>query len=101
MPYRKYLKVNQSVYTASSGQHHNNFLLHVLNLNLKDLFMLMGHPVSAYAKFSEKLTFLTLRYTNNAHVSVRISGVEMLVIQKILRTYFNKSRCCITVILFE
>ena len=50
----------------------------------------MGHPVSAYAKFSEKLTFLTLRYTNNAHVSVRISGVEMLVIQNILRTYFNK-----------
>ena len=31
-----------------------------------------GHPLSTYAKFSEKLTFLTLWY---AYVRVRISGL--------------------------
>ena len=36
-----------------------------------------GHPLSTYPKFSEKLTFLT----------VRIRGLEMLVFRKILRTY--------------
>ena len=36
-----------------------------------------------YAKFSEKLLFLTPSY---AHVRVRIRGLEMLV-RKILRTY--------------
>ena len=43
-----------------------------------------GHPLSTYTKFSEKLTFLTLRY---AHVRVRIRGLEMLVFRKILRVY--------------
>ena len=37
-----------------------------------------------YAKFSEKLLFLTPSY---AHVRVRIRGLEMLVFRKILRTY--------------
>ena len=37
-----------------------------------------------YAKFSEKLSFLTPSY---AHVRVRIRGLEMLVLRKILRTY--------------
>ena len=35
-----------------------------------------GYPLSTYAKFSEKLTFL-----------VRIRWLEMLVFQKILHTY--------------
>ena len=43
-----------------------------------------GHPLSMYAKFSEKLTFLTPWY---AHVRVRIRGLKMLVLRKILRTY--------------
>ena len=44
----------------------------------------MGHPLSTYAKFSDKLTFLTPWYT---HAHVRIRGLEMLVFRKILRTY--------------
>ena len=44
----------------------------------------MGHPLSTYAEFSEKLTFLTPQY---AHVGVRIRGLEMLVFRKILRAY--------------
>ena len=47
-------------------------------------FVTRGNPLSTYAKFSEKLTFLTLWY---AHVSVRIRGLEMLVFRKNLRTY--------------
>ena len=43
-----------------------------------------GHPLSTYAKFFEKLTFLTPWY---AHVRVRIRGFEMLVFRKILCTY--------------
>ena len=43
-----------------------------------------GHPLSTYAKFSEKLTFQSPWY---AHVCVRIRGLEMLVFWKILRTY--------------
>ena len=43
-----------------------------------------GHPLSTYAKFSEKLTFLTPWY---AHIRVPIRGLEMLVFRKILRTY--------------
>ena len=43
-----------------------------------------GHPLSTYAIFSEKLTFLTPLY---AHIGVRIRGLEMSVIRKILRTY--------------
>ena len=42
------------------------------------------HPLSTYANFFEKLTFLTPWY---AHVRVRIRGLEMLVFQKILRTF--------------
>ena len=41
-------------------------------------------PSIKYAKFSEKLAFLTPWYT---HVCVRIRGFEMLVFRKILRTY--------------
>ena len=43
-----------------------------------------NHPLNTYAKFSEKLTFLTPWY---AHVRARIRGSEMLVFRKILRTY--------------
>ena len=43
-----------------------------------------GHLLSTYAKFSEKLAFLTLWY---AHLRIRIRGVEMLVFPKILRMY--------------
>ena len=46
--------------------------------------MIRGHPLSTYAKFSEKLTFLTPLY---AHVRVRIRGLEMLVSRKMLGTY--------------
>ena len=46
--------------------------------------MVWGHPLSTYAKFSEKPTFLTTWY---AHVRVRIRRLEMLVFRKILRTY--------------
>ena len=42
------------------------------------------HPLSTYAKFSKKLTFLTLWY---AHLRVRIRGLEMLVSRKILSKY--------------
>ena len=37
--------------------------------------MVRGHLLRTYAKFSEKLIFLTPRY---AHVRVRIRGLEML-----------------------
>ena len=47
-------------------------------------FLLGGHPFSTYAKFSEKLTFLTPWY---AHVRARIRGLGMLTFRKILRTY--------------
>ena len=43
-----------------------------------------GHPLSTYAKFSEKLTFLTHWYT---HILVPIRGLEKLIFRKILRTY--------------
>ena len=44
-----------------------------------------GHPIITYAKFSQKLKFLTPWY---AHVRVRVSGLEMLgVFWKILRMY--------------
>ena len=43
-----------------------------------------GQPLSTYATFFEKLTFLTPWYS---HVRVRIRGLEMLVFRKILRTY--------------
>ena len=41
--------------------------------------VLRSHPLSTYAKFLEKLTFLTVR--------VRIRGLEILVFLKILCTY--------------
>ena len=44
------------------------------------------HPFSMYAKFSEKLTFLTSWY---AHICVRSRGLKILVLQKIVRTYLN------------
>ena len=47
-------------------------------------FKPMGHPLSKFAKFSEKLTFLTPWYS---HVCVRIRGLEMLVFRNILRMY--------------
>ena len=47
-------------------------------------FIVRGRALSTYATFSEKLTFLTPWY---AHARVRIRGLEMLVFQKILRTY--------------
>ena len=43
-----------------------------------------GDPLSTYAKFSEKLTFLTTWY---AHIRMRIRALEMLIFWKILRTY--------------
>ena len=46
--------------------------------------MTRGRPLSMYAKFSEKLIFLTPWYV---HVCVRIRGLEMLFFRKILRTY--------------
>ena len=46
--------------------------------------LVWDHPLSTYAKFSEKLTLLTPRY---AHVRVRIRRLEMLVFRKVLRTY--------------
>ena len=49
-----------------------------------------GHPSSAYAKFSEKLT----------QVRVRIRGLEMLVFWKILRTYFIKQKFNVPVFYF-
>ena len=48
------------------------------------MISLWDHPFSTYAKFSEKLTFLTPWYT---HVRVRIRGSEMLVFRITLRTY--------------
>ena len=48
-----------------------------------------GYPLSTYAKFSEKLTFLTPWY---AHVRVRIMSLEILVFRKILRTYLMDGR---------
>ena len=45
--------------------------------------MLRGHPLSTYAKFSEKITFLPPVY---AHVRLRIRRLEMLVFRKTLHT---------------
>ena len=55
------------------------------------MLLLRGHPLSTYAKFSEKLTFLTPWY---AHVRVRIRGLEMLVFRKILRTHLMDGPLC-------
>ena len=48
------------------------------------LIIKTGHPLSTYAKFAEKLTFLTPWY---ARIRVRIRGLEMFVLRKILHTY--------------
>ena len=52
--------------------------------NANSWVFIWGHPLSTYAKFSEKLTFPTPWY---AHVRVRIRGLEILAFRKILRTY--------------
>ena len=59
-------------------------LLYVLRMPGNKRKFARGHPLSRYAKSSEKLTFLTPWY---AHVRVRIKGLEMSVFRKILRTY--------------
>ena len=46
--------------------------------------ILRGQPLSTYAKFSEKLIFLTHWY---AHVRGRVRGLEMLVFRKTLCAY--------------
>ena len=53
----------------------NKFLTASVKLNK----IRRGHPLSTYAKFSEKLTFIT--------PPPRVMGLEILVFQKILRTY--------------
>ena len=50
------------------------FQMSVWNLNL-----VRDHPFSTYAKYSEKLTFLTPLY---AHIHAHIRGLEMLAFQK-------------------
>ena len=59
-------------------------LLHVLRMPGNKRKFAGGHPLSRYAKSSEKLTFLTPWYV---HVRLRIRGLEMSVFRKILRTY--------------
>ena len=51
----------------------------------KEDYVHKDHSFSTYAKFSEKLSFLTPRY---AHVHVRMRGYEMMVFRKILDTYY-------------
>ena len=56
-----------------------------LRVRVRVRFVLFcSHPLSTYAIFSEKLTFLTPWYAN---VRVRVRGLERLVFRKILRTY--------------
>ena len=45
------------------------------------------NPLSTYAILFEEISFVTPR---NAYVSVRISGYEMLVFRKVIRTYQMK-----------
>ena len=60
------------------------------------MIFLRGHPLSAYAKFPEKLTFLTPWY---AHVPVLTRGLEMLVFGKFcvftswMAPYFSRILC--------
>ena len=52
----------------------------------------MGHLLSTYTKFSEKLTFLTPRY---AHVRVYQGEVRNVSFLKILRMHLvDDSYCC-------
>ena len=63
-----------------------------------------GHPLSTYAKYSKKLTFLTPWYAHvrkltfltpwYAYVRVRIRRLEMLILRKILRTYLMDGLLC-------
>ena len=53
--------------------------LQLLTKNNSSQRSISGHPLSTYAKFSEKLTFLTPWY---AHIRVRIRGLEMLVVSE-------------------
>ena len=52
--------------------------------NYSHKILIRDHPLSAYAKFSKKLTFPTPWY---AHARVLIWGLEMLIFWKILRNY--------------
>ena len=61
-----------------------SFYKHILNCFLRLELWVRGHPLSMHTKFSEKLTFLTPWY---AHLRGRIRELEILVFQKILRTY--------------
>ena len=67
-------------------------LLSLLTLNCASVayiishFFVRGHPLSTYAKFSEKLRFLNPWYAN---VCVRIKWLEMLVFRKILHRYLR------------
>ena len=54
----------------------DNINLKIFKLELNGKIQVRNHPFSAYAKCSEKLTFLTPWY---AHVRMRIRGLEMLV----------------------
>ena len=53
------------------------------SLRLEKRWNIRGYPLSTFAKFSEKLTFLTRWYAHR----VRIRGLEMLVFRKNLGTY--------------
>ena len=65
-----------------------SFLALLLNFHFRLGTTLWIHPLRTYAKFSEKLTFLT--------PCVRIRRLEMLVFRKILRTYLMDEpyACC-------
>ena len=54
-------------------------LITVFDSSFRSQIFQRGHPFSTYAKFSRK--------TSISYVRVRIRGQEMLVFQKILRTY--------------
>ena len=58
------------------------------NFSGKMLNPVRSHPLSMYAKFSEKLTFPTPWYTQ---IGVHIRGLEILVFLKILHTYLMDS----------
>ena len=76
--YLKPQQFYQAPYTKYDWSVKMKLMIHSQNAST----FLRGHPLSTYAKFSEKLTFLTPWY---AHVCVHIRGLEMLVFWKILR----------------
>ena len=65
-------------------RHINTKIILVATNQLFQVNGLGGHSLSTYAKFNEKLIFLTPSY---AHVRVHVRGVEIIVFRKILRTY--------------